>query len=330
MQKLRKSYLTLLICSLILLTSCSNQKNQLPSSTGKTAELILVKENVQSSSVTLESIKRYFGSPQFGLNQPEPMANVIEIYKSAFEGLLSMHRNVLMLQISPECVNPELTARSDVWASPQIAVSLKASSDTALKSLFIKNSEKIYQFFHQNDIRRVINAFSRDKSNSVIDTIKKVFGIDMVVPLNYYLAKQTKNFIWLRKEAKEFSQSIFIYSFPYTDTIQLNYKTIYSKRDTITKKFIQGSLENSYMAIENRYIKPQSINIKFKDNYAIETRGLWKVVNDFMGGPFINFTILDEKNNRIIVADGYVYAPNLEKRDYLIQIEAIIHSIKFL
>ena len=328
MQKSKIIYSSFIISSLILIISCSNQKDQLPSSTGKTSEIMLVKENIQTNSKSIEIVKKYFSNEQFGLNQPEPITNIIEIYKSAFGDLFSKHRNILMLHISPK-YKSEFITRSDVWASPQIAISLKASSDTALEKLFLKNADKIYMYFHQNDIKRVINAFERDKNAVIVDTIKKVFGVDIVIPSNYYIAKKTKNFIWLRKEMPKYSQALIIYSFPYNDTLQLNFKSIYNKRDAISKKFIQGDIDNSYMAIENKYIKPMSVNLLFKSHYAIETRGLWMVVNDFMGGPFINYTILDEKNNRIIVADGYVYAPNQEKRDLLIQLESIIHSIKF-
>ena len=64
-------------------------------------------------------------------------------------------------------------------------------------------------------------------------------------------------------------------------------------------------------------------------NYAIECRGMWNVEGDFMAGPFVNLSILDEKNQRIICVDGYVYAPNDEKRDYMFQVEAIMHSLIF-
>jgi hypothetical protein len=47
-----------------------------------------------------------------------------------------------------------------------------------------------------------------------------------------------------------------------------------------------------------------------------------------MGGPFISFIIDDVKNDRVIHIDGFVYAPQFKKRDYIRQLEAILHSIK--
>jgi hypothetical protein len=35
-----------------------------------------------------------------------------------------------------------------------------------------------------------------------------------------------------------------------------------------------------------------------KDKYYAELRGLWKVENDFMGGPFVSLSTLDEKTKQ--------------------------------
>jgi len=62
---------------------------------------------------------------------------------------------------------------------------------------------------------------------------------------------------------------------------------------------------------------------------AYEIRGIWEVKNDFMGGTFINYSFIDKKNNRILCLDGFVYAPNQDKRDYIFELEAIFKSLKF-
>ena len=47
-----------------------------------------------------------------------------------------------------------------------------------------------------------------------------------------------------------------------------------------------------------------------------------------MGGRFSIILLKTEINNRYLVAEGYVYAPSLEKRDYVFELEAIIKSVK--
>ena len=61
---------------------------------------------------------------------------------------------------------------------------------------------------------------------------------------------------------------------------------------------------------------------------TIETRGTWEVVNDYMAGPFLNYYIKDLKNNRTIVIEGFVFSPSVRKREYLVELEAIVRSLK--
>jgi hypothetical protein len=49
-----------------------------------------------------------------------------------------------------------------------------------------------------------------------------------------------------------------------------------------------------------------------------------------MSGPFINYTIIDSKNKRILVLEGFCYDPSKEKRDLMFELESIIKSIEFL
>jgi len=48
--------------------------------------------------------------------------------------------------------------------------------------------------------------------------------------------------------------------------------------------------------------------------------------NDKMGGPYISYSWLNGRKDTIITAEGYVYAPNFEKQNYLRELEAIIIS----
>lgn len=60
---------------------------------------------------------------------------------------------------------------------------------------------------------------------------------------------------------------------------------------------------NSYMATETRAgltYEPIMLNEK----YCGVLRGLWKMVGDKMGGPFVSHAFLDTKKQRVIVTEG--------------------------
>ena len=68
--------------------------------------------------------------------------------------------------------------------------------------------------------------------------------------------------------------------------------------------------------------------ITLNGKYCGAMRGLWRVEGDMMGGPFVSLARLDEQNNRVIVAEGFVYAPETEKRNYIRRIEAALYTLR--
>ena len=65
-----------------------------------------------------------------------------------------------------------------------------------------------------------------------------------------------------------------------------------------------------------------------KQKFAYETKGTWEVKDDWMGGPFVNYAVRDEKNNRYLILEGFTYAPAVSKRDLQFELESILNSAK--
>jgi len=59
---------------------------------------------------------------------------------------------------------------------------------------------------------------------------------------------------------------------------------------------------------------------------------LWHVNSKtvFMGGPFVSYTVIDKKRNRVVTVYGYVFAGNQDKRNYVRQVEAVLKTLKIL
>ena len=65
-----------------------------------------------------------------------------------------------------------------------------------------------------------------------------------------------------------------------------------------------------------------------KNFESLETRGTWEVQGDFMGGPFISYMVKDTINKRTLYIEGFVFSPSQRKRDNIIELEAIIKTLK--
>lgn len=89
-----------------------------------------------------------------------------------------------------------------------------------------------------------------------------------------------------------------------------------------------GPAEGSYMTTEY-YYEPEFKETSIDGKYAVEIRGLYKMNGAFMGGPFVSLTTFDEERGRIVTAEGFVFAPKFEKREYLREVEAVVKSLSF-
>ena len=98
-------------------------------------------------------------------------------------------------------------------------------------------------------------------------------------------------------------------------------------RDSVGKAHIPGPTEGSYMITEQAYT-PSLFHTIIDNKPTIETRGTWEVKNAYMAGPFVNYAVEDTINNRYLIIEGFTFSPQVDKRDYMFELEAIIKSLK--
>jgi len=324
-----KNSVFVLIAALII-TSCAESKTKGPNSTGRGSEIIVVCSKTVWNGPIGDTIKAVLMQSMAGLPEAEPEYTLINIPEKDFSRFLQTHRNVLIVDIKPEYKKSKVETLKNVWSQPQRVIKMKAASDTALINVFAKNNEAVRELFAQNERARFSAQNALSRNLEIERTLSDTFGIKMVVSNDFYKAKKMSDFIWLRSESTTMGLGLMIYTFPYKDTAQMSPEAVLAARDRYTKLYIPGPIEGSYMTTERKYFDPESRKVLFKGLFALETRGLWRTEGDFMGGPFVNYTIVDAPRQRIVVFDGYVYYPNKSKRNYVRQLESIIWGAEFV
>lgn len=313
----------------MLQISCKdNQKSERIASTGNPSEiLVLLPENFKNTQVEKTLIER-FQSEQVGLPQQEPIFDLLIINPDAFKNIFLTHRNILRITIDANISKPYIQKKEDINSKSQQVIEIFASDERSFTNIMEEKGALILGQFYKSEITRLQKSFSNNRDTLASSTIKKLNNISIVVPKRFSLAKSSNEFVWLRNERQELSEGIFVYSYPYIDSSQLQSNNLIQKRNEILKKFVPGALDNSYMTTEMReqvYIQTGNI---IDSLYTIEIRGLWRIQGDSMGGPFVSYTIVDTIKNKIITSEGFVYAQKLKKRDYLRQLEAMLKTIE--
>jgi len=321
------------IIFLLFASSCDSKQNvnDKVRSIGNTSEILVVVENEEQWENAIGNvIREYLGRSQYGLNQEEPIFNLAHVQKNSFNDLFKKHRNILIVDIDKNAKKPKIELSEDLWAKPQKIFKVIAPSAQDFKTVFENNAEFLRIKYSQAERERILNVFRTTSPNKITAQIAEKFGLKLTIPRDFYVAKSEPDFMWIRKETEAFSQGIIIFAEPYKDTAQFSTASIIARMNRFQKQFVPGAIDGSYMSTDIEYVPPKSgVVDDFFTDYAVETRGLWKVEGDFMSGPFLSYTFLDNRNNKIVTLMGYVYKPNKEKRDLLRQLEAILYSARF-
>ena len=323
----RINFISFVFFSLVIvLSSCRNDSNMRKKVTGKAGELVVVIPKETWNGSVGKTIRHALAQPQLSLPQEEPLFDLISVPPVAFKDIFKSSRNIVNVRISPTIDTSRVEFKKDIWAWPQAVVNIQAKSDEDFATVFNLNSDKIVAYMLKAERNRLMSNYASYSDKAVKGSLEKDLKISLTVPIGFKIANQGPDFMWMRYDTPDIMQGIAVYSIPYRSDSTFTTNYLVAKRDSVMKKYIEGPTSGSYMTTEHRL--PPTFNVfKFKNNYATEMRGLWRVENDFMGGPFISLAVLDAANNRVVILDGFVYAPRFDKRNYLRQVEAMIYSL---
>lgn len=318
----------LLILTIVLFSCDLKQAAKLETITGKSNEVvILIGKEVWNGQVG-SLIRQVLAQPQSSLPQEEPIFSLINVPPEAFINLFKTSRNIITVKISPTYTDPKVEFTNDVYAYPQAVVNIQATSPENFDEIFNANSEKIIGFFLKAEKDRLKKTYLAVHEKAVYNTLLKDFNIKLYVPTGFKVVKKDSNFIWIRYDTPLIYQSIIVYTYPYDSDSTFTTKYQLDKRNLVMNAQVPGPIAGSYMTTEMEV--PVDFNVlNYNGNYACEMRGLWRVENDFMGGPFVSLAVLDASRRRIVTVEGHVYAPKNDKRNYLRQVEAMIYSLEF-
>ena len=319
---------TLLLFSFLFILSCGNTGNSnqkiLPDSSGNINNLSVVIENDLWEGSIGEAIRNTLAAPVDGLPQEEPLFSMSLIPPTVFNGFATKNRTVFKVEQGGES---SVKILSDVYAHPQKVILVSGKTEENIIEQIENNAQKIIAALKSEEIKekqRRINL-----SLHANNTIEEKLGVNIKFPSAYRVAKEEGNFYWVRKDISKGMTNILLYELPYgsvRDNDSLG-SQITKIRDSIGQVHIHGVIEGTYMVTEKAYT-PFLTKTIIDNKVAVETRGIWDLKNAFMAGPFVNYVIDDIANKRLLVLEGFVFAPSAEKRDYMFELEAIIRSLK--
>ena len=329
---------------LVLVLGCGSsdydQEILKPQSKKNMGDLLVVldKQYWNNSSISY-SIKKNFGQLVTTTPLPyEPEYDIEFVDESGVNKIIKRHKTILIVDIDPFLKKNYTFSPNpifDLWAKNQIVYKINASSEKSAVALINRYADSlklgIRQFYHST----ILSTASYEHSSN--ELIQKNHSIQLCLPSNMNVKKTTPNFTWLNKTTikkdangdHEIQQGLFIYCYPYTSENIFSSDHQVIVRDSLLKKFVHGTTPNSYMVTrEDQLAKLVSSSQLVNNQYIFSLKGLWRVENDKMGGPFSSISTVSNEGDKVITIEGYVYAPNFSKRELIRELEAYMYSFK--
>lgn len=322
---MKKSFFLLL--TIFVFSACEdiskNDKGIQAESSGNINNLSVIVEKELWNGQIGESIRNNLAGPVDGLPQEEPLFSLSQMPPESFAGFVRRNRIFLKIEKGPDA---KVQIAEDPFAKPQTGIVITGESNAEIAELIDKNAEKIIQVFKETELAEKKRRISKSLADD--SRLREELGVSLKFPSAYRYAKDEDGFFWIRRDITNGFLDMLIYEVPLStfdeDTNVIG--NIIDMRDSIGEEHIPGRI-GGHMITEAAYA-PYLYDSEIDGKFAYETRGTWEVNNDFMAGPFVNYAVRDEKNDRYVILEGFMFRPSATKRDYMFELDAILRSAK--
>ncbi len=351
-------FLLLFASGILFLNACRTDvrsKARLkPYAHGELNQIAVIADPILWNSDTRDTFLYYFTSAYPILPHPEPRYDLLyfspeELLETPLRRELRIY--VLLVDLSnekspltrmvlqdlPEGKIAEARAQGhftvigyDKWAEGQILIYLLGQNPQALQKAIVTDFPGIDQKLKAFESEKIAaSVYFGGRARGLEQKIKGEFGIQLKIPAKYQVALHDQNFIWLRDDSRQkVTAGILIYKVPYKDKEQLSYEGVKTLLQE-AGRYVGSQVPNTHMVINDRDLPMLTRQVQLHGIYAIEARGIWELDNDFMGGPFISYLLLNPNTNELILLDGFIFAPGEDKRRYMQEIEHLLRSVQW-
>lgn len=328
-------YAFLFLVSLSLLGGCTNagedsdgtnffgNEKVLPPSNGGILDVLVIAKDKIWDGPAGDAFQKHFTAMTYGLPQPEPLYTVRQVGTGDFGNLLKRSRYLVLMSIGDSTV---FTIEKDKWARDQIVFYLQAPSETLLRKLVLEENKNIEATIEAQEMHRM-NSRIAALTHKIYPDFLAENHIKIAIPKDFEVSVEKENLVVYWRRTKINDMGIIIYTGPLPQEGAIIGEHIVPLRDSLTELYVPGARENSFMITED-IIKPKTVPTEIDDNFALKTRGLWRTKGDIMGGPFVSYSIYDEKHQQLIYIDAFLLQPDKKKRKTLFELESILNTIE--
>lgn len=351
-----KFFLPLL--TLLFLFSCSDENVPddlfLPEANGAHGEILLLMDdnlwNGKVGAAVIDNLTQHAKGPYL---RPEPMFSYFQKVPEDLNHLNQLNRNILKFMIDTDSSYAETAVieERNYYAKNQLFIIVKDSDPNRLYDYAKNKMDYIVDTFNEFELQQLIRQYKNEPNKRLAELCENKFGFTVSFPKRSVLKTDKENFVLIKHDRSKnllpndatkaqggtfwIQQGFLIWSTPYiADSNHLSVESMLMERDSTLKYNVPGRVKGTYMATEyDPYYKPEGKVFEYNGSKTVEIRGLWKHDGPVFiggGGPFVQYSILNEAENKIVTICGYIYAPKFEKREHIREIDAVLNTIELI
>lgn len=221
----------------------------------------------------------------------------------------------------------------DKWAVGQIVIYLAGQNKqdliTNITNSFSSVSKRVYEH-DEKQIRGYTYASGYNKALNA--EVEEKLGVKINIPADYIKAKwdEDENLLWIRKETSMASFGMVLQSMNYQSESQLTKTYLKEKVNDFGKNHLTTNTPGSHLVINDRDLPLYTNTKDINGQYTYEMRGIWETTQDFMGGPFFAYLIIDKSEKKLLFVYDFLLAPGKRKRDLMQQMELMTNTIEIM
>lgn len=304
-----------------LLAGCKGDMSLQPRSSGRPYEVVACGTD-GAASLAMAGILRAI--PAEGLPQQETAFDVSEA-GGGMGQTVKYARAIVMADIDGgRYADTRIRYEKDVYAKPQMVVYVCTPSLERLRTDSMRIQRAVGGLLGRFELNAAINSLRTERNNAAEQAADSIVGHTVWIAKDLRAMKRGRDFVWLSDNSATAMRNICVYSYSGTE---LSPERAVAMRDSVMRANIPGDTPQMYM-VTAASRAPQTVMRSERGQTVMETRGLWEMRGDAMGGPFVSHSVVDSLRRRVIVAEAFVFAPGEKKRNIMRQLEAALYTLK--
>lgn len=338
----------------LMLSSCSEfnkRRNNETWATGKPGEVLVVCTDDLWLSTNLDTFLQQVAPPEEPYYPLEHAFRFNQKNVSGFNSTFRSTRNILIIEQhnNAKYAPAKVNIIHNKWVKGQVVVEVFFQDIRDLHALTSTEISKITDAFEEGELSRLVKHFSTKTNNSVKAIIRDKYGIELSLPVGVEIVNDKDDFlrIDIPDRSREMpldggnvqtSKANFIMSYVLmwqrdnSEPAYFSRAGLLQHQDSILKKYAPHEKEGAYLATEyDTVVHPVSRTFEMEGTPVIEIKGQYRIrgrSDVFMGGPFVSYSFVNPKTNKIVTLFGMVHGPSEPLLNYIREHKALIRTLK--